>query len=130
MRRTTEKFVELFAKKLYCMAHVADPHDTPDIGGLKHDCWTQPGHSGAPLDRETDRTLAYPHSLRDDRTAGRSGMPAVVMNPFPLQYTDGAQQDDTPTSSALEEDDEEDIKLQANSKVQTPGDSSKTVRMN
>lgn len=59
-----------------------DLQDNSEIGALKHDCWTYWGHSGAPLvDRATGQLVGL-HSLWDDQTGMRRGIPLEAIRQF------------------------------------------------
>ncbi|KAH7107325.1 trypsin-like cysteine/serine peptidase domain-containing protein [Auriculariales sp. MPI-PUGE-AT-0066] len=59
-----------------------DPHDNTSLGGLKHDCWTYWGHSGAPLVEQVGGTLIGLHSSWDAQTGMRHGVPLVAIVGF------------------------------------------------
>jgi hypothetical protein len=59
-----------------------DLHDNSVIGKLKHDAWTEWGHSGGALVRQDDGTLIGVHSSWDEETWMRHGVPGVAIQWF------------------------------------------------
>jgi hypothetical protein len=59
-----------------------DLHDNSVIGQLKHDAWTEWGHSGGALVRQDDGTLIGVHSSWDEDTWMRHGVPGVAIQSF------------------------------------------------
>lgn len=83
-----------------------DPNDNEEIGSLMHDAWTYWGHSGAPLLlRGGEGGLVGLHSIWDEGTGMRHGVPAAAIESSLGEWLDGAGREVRSAGQAVTESD-------------------------
>lgn len=68
------------------MANAQGVQDNSEIGALMHDCWTDWGHSGAPLVERGSGSCTGMHSSWDDDTGMRRAVAWEVISAFPYMH--------------------------------------------